>query len=79
MGMSQMIAVRLDEDLVARVDRERAPRHISRARVIEEALTLWVERQRLEEAIRCEHKAYERKPVRKDEFSPVLGAQGWPA
>ncbi len=76
--MSQMIAVRLDEGLVAQVDRERAPRRISRARVIEEALKLWVERQRLEEAIRREHEAYARRPVRKGEFSPVLGAQVWP-
>jgi hypothetical protein len=76
--MSKMIAVRLDEALIAQVDRERAPRRIPRARAIEEALRLWVERQRLNEAIRREHESYARKPVRASEFSPVLGAQTWP-
>ncbi len=76
--MSQMVAVRLAEDLVAEVDRERAPRRLSRARVIEDALRLWIERQRLQEAIQREHAAYERTPVQRDEFGPVLGAQGWP-
>ena len=76
--MSQMIAVRLSEELVARVDRERAARRLSRARVIEEALRLWVERQRLAEAVRREHEAYDRQPVGKEEFGPVLGAQEWP-
>jgi metal-responsive CopG/Arc/MetJ family transcriptional regulator len=73
-----MIAVRLDEDLVARVDRERARLAISRARAIHEALAAWLERLRLEQAIRREHEGYERLPVSAGEFGAVLGAQRWP-
>jgi len=76
--MSKMVAIRVDESLLAGVDRERRAESLSRARVIHEALELWIERRRLAEAIRREQEAYERMPVRDDEFGPVLGAQRWP-
>ena len=76
--MSQMIAVRLDEQLLVRVDRERRRRGISRARAVHEALADWVARRRLAEAVREEAEAYGRQPVADDEFAPVLGAQRWP-
>jgi len=72
--MSQMIAVRLDEQLLVRVDRERRRRGISRARAVHEALADWVARR----AVREEAEAYGRQPVADDEFAPVLGAQRWP-
>ena len=62
--MSQMVAVRIEEQLLARVDGARKRRGISRARVIHEALQFWLDRGLLEEAIRCEHEAYTRRPVR---------------
>ena len=66
--MSQMVAVRIDEQLLACVDGERKRRRISRARIIHEALQHWLERRLLEEAIEREHEAYARRPVRKSEF-----------
>lgn len=76
--MSKMIAVRLDEHLLADVDRERKRVRASRARVVHQALAAWVQHQRTAAAIRREHDAYDRKPVRADEFGPVLRAQRWP-
>jgi hypothetical protein len=76
--MSKMVTVRVDERLLADVDRERRMQGLSRARVIHEALALWIERRRLTEAVRREQEAYAQRPVRDDEFGPVLGAQRWP-
>ena len=76
--MSKMVAIRIEERLLAGVDQERRAQGLSRARVVHEALALWIARRRLEEAIRREQDAYERIPVRADEFGPILGAQQWP-
>src|SRR5882724_925273 len=76
--MSKMVAIRLDEGLLVRVDRERRRRRITRARAVHEALADWVARHRLAEAVREEAEAYARQPVAEDEFGPVLGAQRWP-
>jgi len=76
--MSRLIAIRLDEQLLVRVDRERRRRKISRARAVHEALADWLARRRFAEAVREEAEAYERLPVTADEFGPVLGAQRWP-
>ena len=73
-----MTAVRLDEDLLAEVDRERNTAGLSRAKVIQEALSLWLERRKVEEAVRREQQGYRLKPVSNDEFAGVLGAQVWP-
>jgi len=76
--MSKLIAVRIDEALLNRVDRERKKRGIPRARAVKEALALWVERRRIEDAVRRHREAYAALPVDDDEFGPVLGAQRWP-
>ncbi len=76
--MSTMITVRIEEDFLAEIDRERRRGSISRSRVIKEALALWVERKKTEEAVRRDQQGYERAPVTDDEFGPVLGAQRWP-
>ena len=76
--MSKMVAIRLDEGLLVRVDHERRRRRITRARAVHEALADWVARHRLAEAVREEAEAYARQPVAEDEFGPVLGAQPWP-
>jgi metal-responsive CopG/Arc/MetJ family transcriptional regulator len=76
--MSKMIAVRLEEDLLEEIDRERKRARLSRAAAIREALHLWIERRRYDEAVREEHEAYRRMPVRRDEFAPILRAQRWP-
>jgi len=75
--MSKMVAVRLDERLLSRVDRERRRRGVSRARAVHEALAAWVARERLTDAVREEADAYGKYPVAEDEFGPVLGAQRW--
>ena len=75
--MSKMVAVRLDDRLLSRVDRERRRRGMSRARAIHEALAAWVARERLADAVREEAEAYGKYPVTEDEFGPVLGAQRW--
>jgi len=76
--MSKMLSVRLDEELLARVERARGPRALSWAQTIREALALWVEQLRLDEAVRQHRAGYERAPAQPDEFEPVLGAQRWP-
>jgi len=76
--MSRMISLRLADELVERVDQERERDGLSRAQVVQSALELWIGRRRLEEAIRREHRGYDRHPVRAEEFGPVLGAQVWP-
>ena len=76
--MTKMTAVRLDELLLQRIDHERRGAGLSRARVIHDALALWLERWTLDQAIRADHDGYEKRPVRADEFGPVLGAQTWP-
>src|SRR5260221_2618579 len=60
--MSAMITVRLDESLVAEIDRERKRGAMSRARVIKDALALWVERRKIEAAVRRDRLGYERLP-----------------
>ena len=76
--MSRMIAVRLKDEVLSQVDRERKRAGLTRAAAIGEALRLWVEKRQYEEALRCDQEGYERHPVGKDEFAPILGAQVWP-
>ncbi len=76
--MSTTTTVRLRDDLLAEIDRERARSKLPRSRVIHEALALWLERRRQERAIRQDHLGYDEYPVQDDEFAPVLGAQTWP-
>jgi metal-responsive CopG/Arc/MetJ family transcriptional regulator len=76
--MSKTIAIRLDEKLLAAVDHERRRTKTTRARVVHEALAVWVEQRRAAEAIRRDQEGYARHPIRDDEFGPVLGAQVWP-
>jgi Arc/MetJ-type ribon-helix-helix transcriptional regulator len=76
--MSRLIAVRLQDEMLSRVDRERKQAGLTRAAAINEALRLWIEKRQFEEAVRRDQEGYERHPVRKDEFEAVLGAQTWP-
>ena len=76
--MSKLTAVRLDEKLLARVDKERKKSRISRSRAIHEALALWVMKRREDAAIARDQEGYLRYPVSEDEFASVLGAQSWP-
>ena len=76
--MSKMTSVRLEDGLLRDVDRERKRAGMSRARVVHDALVLWLERRRVERAIRADQEGYERHAVDDDEFSSVLGAQVWP-
>lgn len=73
-----MITARVDDALLAAVDRERRRDSLPRAAVVKEALTLWVERRRLEEAVRRHRVGYEKFPVTDAEFGSLLGAQRWP-
>jgi Arc/MetJ-type ribon-helix-helix transcriptional regulator len=76
--MSKMITVRLREEVLARLDRERKRAGLTRAAAINEALHLWVAKRQYQEAVRKDQEGYARQPVQKDEFEPVLGAQRWP-
>jgi predicted DNA-binding protein len=76
--MSKMIAVRLQEEMLSRVDHERKRAGLTRAAAVNEALLLWVEKRRYEEAVRRDQEGYRRHPIDADEFAPVLGAQSWP-
>ena len=73
-----MIAVRLEDRLLSEFDRERRRTKLTRARAIRDALSLWVERQRLEADMRRDRDGYAKHPVSDDEFGSVLGAQRWP-
>ena len=76
--MSRMITARIDDALLAKVDRERKRRSLPRAAVVKEALSLWVERRRTEDAVRRHRAGYEKFPVGENEFAPVLRGQRWP-
>jgi metal-responsive CopG/Arc/MetJ family transcriptional regulator len=76
--MSKMIAIRLQDDVLSRVDQERKRAGLSRAAAVSQALQLWVAKRQYEEAVRLDQEGYRRHPVDKDEFEPVLGAQSWP-
>ncbi len=76
--MSKLIAIRIDEALLAGVERQRKRAHLTRAAAIKQALVLWLERRQYDEAVRRDQSGYERHPVEEDEFAAVLGAQVWP-
>lgn len=76
--MSKLIAVRLQEEVLSRIDRERKRTGLTRAAVMNEALQLWVEKRQYEEAVRRDHEGYARHPIMEEEFDVVLGAQTWP-
>lgn len=75
--MSKMIALMLDEDVLRHVDRERRRFGLSRARVVQEALEMWIERRRLEEAISLDESGYKPCAVRSGKTPAVLGSQLW--
>ena len=70
--------MRLQDELLARVDAERKRAGVTRASAIAEALRLWVERRQYDAAVHRDQKAYADHPVTGDEFTSVLGAQKWP-
>jgi Arc/MetJ-type ribon-helix-helix transcriptional regulator len=76
--MSKLIAVRIDESLLTGVDRERKRAHLTRSAAVKEALALWLERRRYDEAVRRDQSGYDEHPVTKDEFGTIFGAQAWP-
>jgi Arc/MetJ-type ribon-helix-helix transcriptional regulator len=76
--MSKMIAVRLQDEMLSVVDHERKRAGLTRAAAVNEALRLWIDKRKYEEAVRRDQEGYRRHPVGKDEFESVLGAQTWP-
>lgn len=73
-----MIAVRLQDDMLSVVDHERKRAGLTRAAAINEALRLWIDKRRYEEAVRRDQEGYRRHPVAENEFESLLGAQTWP-
>jgi metal-responsive CopG/Arc/MetJ family transcriptional regulator len=73
-----MISIRIQEEMLHRVDEERERAGMSRAAAIIEALQLWVAKRQYEAAVREDQAGYARHPVTEEEFGPVLGAQTWP-
>ncbi len=76
--MSTMTSVRLDDELLAAIDDERRGSGMTRASVIREAVVRWVEQRRAADAAARDRAGYERRPVGRDEFASILGAQTWP-
>ena len=76
--MSKLIAVRIPDHVLSRVDRERKRTGLTRAAAINEALQLWIRTRHLEEAVRRDQEGYSRHPVARGEFDLILGAQTWP-
>ena len=76
--MSRTVSLRIDEGLLAAVDRAGAADRRARSEVVREALELWLRRRQLAEQVRQHREGYARKPVAPDEFAPVLEAQRWP-
>lgn len=76
--MSRLISIRMDEELLARVDKVRRKEKLSRARAIQLALTSWLDQKRWQEAVLRDQAGYERWPEVDDEFGSVMRAQEWP-
>jgi Arc/MetJ-type ribon-helix-helix transcriptional regulator len=76
--MTKPMTIRIENELLADMDRERRRRRVSRSDVVREGIHLWLDRLRTEEAIRLDREGYEKHPIREDEFGPVLRAQRWP-
>ena len=76
--MTRMISIRLPEEVISSVDRARKRASLTRTAAIHEALRLWVRQLRYEQAVRLDREGYTRRPVREEEFEPILGAQRWP-
>jgi metal-responsive CopG/Arc/MetJ family transcriptional regulator len=76
--MSKLVAVRISEQLLSRVDRERKRAGLTRAAAINDALQHWIRTRHHEEAVRRDHEGYARHPVGPGEFDLVLGSQTWP-
>jgi Arc/MetJ-type ribon-helix-helix transcriptional regulator len=76
--MSKLVAVRLPEETLHNVDRERKKNHLTRSAVIKLALDAWVQRQRYEADMKRDRDAYDRHPVNAEEFRSLIAAQVWP-
>lgn len=50
-----------------------------RSEVIREAVEAWLAQRRLAAQVERHRKGYRRSPVKREEFSPLHGAQVWPA
>jgi Arc/MetJ-type ribon-helix-helix transcriptional regulator len=77
-SMTKTISLRLDEMLLYAVDVAGEVEHKGRSEVVREAVELWLRRRTLTEKVRRHREGYIRRPVTRDEFAPVLGAQTWP-
>jgi metal-responsive CopG/Arc/MetJ family transcriptional regulator len=73
-----MVSLRIDEALLDAVDRAGSAERRARSEVVREALELWLRRRSIAERVQRHREGYARKPVARDEFSPILGAQTWP-
>lgn len=76
--MGKTIAVRIDESVLKAVDAAARPGRRARSEVVREALDLWLKRRAMAEKVRRHREGYERHPVKRGEFEPVLRAQIWP-
>lgn len=76
--MARTVSLRIDEELLDAVDRAGSAERRARSAVVREALEQWLKRRNLAERVQRHREGYARKPVARDEFSSVLGAQTWP-
>ena len=76
--MAKTIAVRVDESVLKAVDAAVRPGKRGRSEVVREALQLWLRRRSLAEKVRRHREGYKHRPIKREEFEPVLRAQTWP-
>ena len=76
--MTKIISLRLDQRLLRAVEVASKTAHKDRSEVVSEALELWLKQRAAAEKVRRHREGYDRHPVRRDEFAPVLKAQSWP-
>jgi predicted transcriptional regulator len=76
--MTKTVSIRIEEELLRKVDEAGRAEKRDRSAIVREALVLWQKRRTLADAVRRDIQGYRRRPVSKDEFGPVLRAQRWP-
>lgn len=76
--MATTISIRIDESVLKAVDAAARPGKRGRSAVVREALELWLRRRSLAEKVRRHREGYKHRPIKREEFEPVLRAQTWP-
>ena len=71
------ISITIDPGLLQAVDRLAVASRKTRSDVCRRALRAWLAASRREELVRRDREGYRRKPVKPDEFAPLIAEQPW--